>query len=70
MDSTGDNTKEELSINTAMYHNNQDTAHTNIDTAAPQNDWETPPKAHFSPLSTSFEHRLHNYSTVATIISP
>jgi hypothetical protein len=58
--STGDNEEKELPINTAMYHTNQHTAHSKINTTIQANDLETPPKAPLSPPSKAFVHRLDN----------
>jgi hypothetical protein len=59
---TGDNEEEELTINTAMHHTNQGTAHTKIDTTTQPNDLEMPPKA--------FVHRLYNSRTSGLSPSP
>jgi hypothetical protein len=67
---TGDNEEEKLTINTAMHHTNQGTAHTKIDTTTQPNDLETPPKAPLSPLSKAFVHRLYNSHTCGRSPSP
>jgi hypothetical protein len=68
--STGDNEEEELTSNTAMYHTNQDTAHTKIDTTTQPNNLEIPSKAPLSPPSKAFAHRLDNSRTSGLSPSP